>query len=155
MMQFYKLIATSLGVGYLPVAPGTWGALFAFNITYVLHINGHLSNPLLIFLVIAFTLLGTLASYKLKDEWGKDPSITVIDEVVGYWISLIFVPFHLYTFIAAFILFRIFDISKPLFIRKLEELPYGFGVMADDLLAGVYANICLQFLVISFLHQWI
>ncbi len=155
MMQFHKLIATALGVGYLPVAPGTWGALLAFVITWLLHIYGYLSNPLLIILVIVFTLLGTIASHKLKDEWGKDPSITVIDEVVGYWITLVFVPFHLYTFIAAFILFRIFDISKPLFIRKLEELPYGFGVMADDLLAGIYANICLQILVISLLSKWI
>jgi len=155
MMQFYKLIATSLGVGDLPVAPGTWGALFAFAITWLLYSNGQLSNPLLIVLIIIFTALGTLASYKLKDEWGKDPSITVIDEVVGYWITLVFVPFHIYTFIAAFILFRIFDISKPLFIRKLEELPYGFGVMADDLLAGIYANIVLQILVISFLYKWI
>ncbi len=155
MMQFHKLIATSLGVGYLPVAPGTWGALFAFGLTCLFHYNGYLSNPLLIVLIIVFTLLGTLASHKLKDEWGKDPSITVIDEVVGYWITLVFVPFHLYTFIAAFILFRIFDIWKPLFIRKLEELPYGFGVMADDLLAGIYANICLQVIVFYFLSQWI
>lgn len=154
MDQFYKLIATSLGIGYLPKAPGTWGALFAMIICIVLAKYSLLNNSILLFGIVIFTALGTLASYKLANQWGKDPSITVIDEVVGYWVAIVFIPFHLYTFIAAFALFRLFDIAKPFFIRKLEALPYGFGVMADDLLAGVYANLCLQVLYIYLISNW-
>jgi len=144
MFSIYKLIATALGAGYLPKAPGTWGSVLAVIICIVLHHFLLLSNSLLITLTIIFTIIGTWATYKLEPMWGEDPSRVVIDEVIGIWITLLFLPYSMTTFVLALILFRIFDIWKPLFIRKLEKIPYGIGVMADDILAGVYANLVLQ-----------
>ena len=76
--------------------------------------------------------------------WGKDHGRVVIDEVAGMCISLLFVPVTIGYVLAGLILFRFFDIAKPLFIRKLELLPGGWGVMMDDILAGVYTNILLH-----------
>jgi phosphatidylglycerophosphatase A len=84
---------------------------------------------------------------KVEPIWGKDHSRVVIDEVAGLFVSVLFVPATLQYLIAGFILFRFFDIAKPLFIRRLEALPGGWGVMADDLLAGVYANIILHAII--------
>ena len=78
---------------------------------------------------------------------GKDPSKLVIEEIAGIFVSRLFLPITPMTIIASFILFRIFDIWKPLGIRKLEELKGGVGVMADDLLAGIYANLTLQLML--------
>lgn len=87
----------------------------------------------------------------LEEEWGEDPSKVVIDETVGLWISMLFIPINTYTLILAFILFRFFDILKPLGIRKLDQLKNSWGVMLDDILAGVYANMVLQLIVYTLL----
>lgn len=144
MLTIHKAIATALGAGYLPKAPGTWGSVFAIIICFLLHHFLLLSNSLLLTLIVIFTIIGTWSTYKLEAIWGEDPQRVVIDEVIGVWITLLFLPFSTTTFILALILFRIFDIWKPLFIKKLEKIPYGIGVMADDILAGVYANLVLQ-----------
>jgi phosphatidylglycerophosphatase A len=75
---------------------------------------------------------------------GKDSYRVVIDEVAGMWVSLLFVPITTPTLVAGLVLFRFFDITKPLYIRRMEKLPGGVGVMMDDVLAGVYTNILLQ-----------
>lgn len=82
-------------------------------------------------------------------KWGKDNSKVVIDEVAGMCVGLLFLPVQLKYIAASFILFRFFDITKPLFIRRLEKLPLGWGVMADDLLAGIYTNLIMQVIVLS------
>ena len=92
-------------------------------------------------------VLGIIATDKLEDEWGKDPSKVVLDEVIGVWIAMMFVPFSFFNVLLAFGLFRYFDIAKPLGIRKLEALNGGLGVMADDMLAGIYSNITLQIIL--------
>jgi phosphatidylglycerophosphatase A len=96
---------------------------------------------------VLIIVLGIWVSNKVEADWGKDSSKVVIDEVAGMCISLLFVPVTITNVITGFILFRFYDIVKPLFIRKTEALPSGWGVMADDILAGVYANIILQFIV--------
>ena len=88
-----------------------------------------------------FLLLGVYSSNKLIADWGKDPSRIVIDEVVGMWIAMLFVPNNYIALLLAFVLFRFFDIVKPLFIKRLEKINGGWGIMLDDVAAGIYANI--------------
>ncbi|WP_309569494.1 phosphatidylglycerophosphatase A family protein [Bacteroides thetaiotaomicron] len=93
-----------------------------------------------------FTFAGIWAANKLESSWGEDPSRVVVDEMVGVWIPLLAVPdngqWYWYV-IAAFALFRIFDIVKPLGVRKMESFKGGVGVMMDDVLAGVYSFILI------------
>ncbi len=137
-----KIIATGFGFGYWPWGPGTAGAFVATliwtGLGYVLDI--HLLMGATAFLVIFFTLIGTWATKILMPCWGNDPSRVVVDEMVGVWIPLIVaVPTVWWQVVAAFILFRFFDILKPLGIRSLDRRVGAFWVMADDLLAGVYS----------------
>ncbi len=99
-------------------------------------------------LIVIFTLAGTWATSILERGWGKDPSSVVIDEVVGIWISLLFIPLTWTNLVLGLVFFRVFDIIKPLGIRMLDEkIDHPFGVMADDILAGIYANLALQVVV--------
>ena len=151
MKFIYKLIATALGSGYSPLAPGTAGAIVACGFLYLFHhfqIIPTYKDPLyFILLIVITTLIGILVTNKLLDDWGKDPSKVVIDEVIGMWITMLFIPFSWINLLLGFILFRFFDIAKPLGIRQMEKLKGGTGVMMDDVLAGIYANIVLQFIV--------
>jgi phosphatidylglycerophosphatase A len=98
--------------------------------------------------ITAFIIFaGVWSSGRVEPIWGKDPSRVVIDEVAGMCISLLFLPADVRYLLCAFILFRFFDILKPLFIRTLESLPGGWGIMMDDVLAGFYTNILLQAVV--------
>ena len=142
--SFWKLIVTGFGLGFIPFAPGTMGAAGALVPTIL--ILRYASFPYIILgsLALAFTFVGVIGSNKLRDQWGKDPSRIVVDEMVGMWISLLWVGSGWIPMLSAFILFRFFDIVKPLGIRKTEQLPGGLGVMTDDILAGVYTNVILQ-----------
>ena len=142
-----RLIATAFGLGYSPIAPGTMGAIGGIAV-YLLIINSLSQvNMILGLLIILFLCLGIIASNKLESEWGKDPSKIVIDEVVGVWIALLFIPSEWQYTLGAILLFRFFDIVKPLYIKRAEKLKGGWGVMFDDVLAGVYANIVIQIVV--------
>ncbi len=152
LMKFvYKLLTTVVGAGYSPLAPGTAGAIVGCAALWFFEKYNLISTtttPLLfIGLIVITTILGIIATDKLENEWGKDPSKVVIDEVIGMWITMMFVPFTWLNLLIGFILFRFFDIAKPLGIRKLEDLGGGIGVMADDMLAGIYANIVLQAII--------
>jgi len=95
-------------------------------------------------LVVVF-LAGTAAATRVARASGiEDPGIVVVDEVVGMWTSLLFLPFTPVTAALGFVLFRIFDVVKPYPARDLEALPGGWGIMSDDLMAGVYANLALR-----------
>ena len=151
-MKFtYKLLATAFGAGYSPFAPGTAGAIVACISLWLFEKYQLLSTTqtpaLFIGLIVVTTLMGVIATDQLEKDWGKDPSKVVIDEVIGMWITMLFVPFTWLNLIIGFVLFRFFDIAKPLGIRKLESLGGGVGVMADDMLAGIYANIVLLIIV--------
>ena len=103
----------------------------------------HFSDPLILALMIVFFLmLGIWASTLLEEFYGHDPSEVTIDEVVGQWIALFMLPKTLAAISIAFISFRVFDILKIEPINKLQKLPKGFGVMMDDVMAGIYANLC-------------
>ena len=149
MTNIWKILATSGGVGYAPVAPGTAGAIVASAVVYLMQqfIDFDTFQVVNISMIIVFTILGVIATNKLESIWGKDPSKIVLDESVGQWIAYIMVPFGLTNILIGLLLFRVFDIWKPLGIKQLEKLKGGYGVMGDDILAGIYANIVLQLLV--------
>lgn len=146
-----KLIATSFGAGFLPVAPGTWGALVAIVawLPFYIWLPG---TPCWIFTtcaIVIYTIAGTWASTESEKYWGKDPVAACADETVGQLISLLPLcggpeeaPWWLIAVSLA--LFRFFDIFKPLGIRRLERLPRGIGMMADDILAAIYSAIILE-----------
>ena len=145
-MRLHKLIATAGGIGYIGRGGGTVAAaawcLIRFFIPAIDH--SHLWQVVLIILV---TGAGVYSSGKVEKIWGHDSSKVVIDEVAGMMVTLLFIPATLNNLIAGLLLFRFFDIVKPLYIRRLEVLPKGWGVMADDVLAGIYGHIVLTVLV--------
>lgn len=145
---FHNLIASGFGSGYSPVAPGTAGALLATLIWWgyaSLFKDYYLTLQCTFALVCIFTFLGIWSSGVSERYWGKDPSRVVIDEMVGTWIALLAVPADHYVgyMFAAFLLFRFFDIVKPLGIKQAEKLPSGYGIMADDILSGIYGGIVI------------
>lgn len=123
------------------------GALLAILIWYILtfFISMSYLTGIMLALVVIFTLLGAYSSTVAERYWGEDPSRVVIDEVVGQWIVLLAVPsdYIWWQVLSAFLLFRFFDIVKPLGVRKMENLKGGWGIMADDILAGCYGFIIL------------
>lgn len=142
-----KLIASIFGIGYIK-GGGSIAAAVTCGLIWLLW--GNNVSPL-VFLAggVAVTLLGVYVGNKVEPYWGKDSYRVVIDEVAGMWITLFFVPPTLPLLITGFVLFRFFDIVKPLYIRRMEAFKGGWGVMADDVLAGIYANIVLQVIVFS------
>ncbi|MBK9109180.1 MAG: phosphatidylglycerophosphatase A [Saprospiraceae bacterium] len=143
-MLFHKVIASFFGLGYFGKGAGTVAAGVAAFILFFLFSNKGVAEYLLPVLSLFIILLGTWSSSKLLAVWGKDPQKVVIDEVAGIMVSLVFIPVSWSLYLAGFVLFRFFDIYKPLGIRKVEKLPGAWGVMADDILAGVYSNILVQ-----------
>lgn len=145
MNKFYRIIATGFGTGRLPIAPGTWGAALAALLALPLMWAAPPAAQLaLTLLAIVFSFLCAKAVDMFADEWGEDPSQVVADEMVGMWVTLVGLPLTLGNIGLGFLLFRFFDIAKPLGVRRLEAIPGGWGVVLDDVLAGVYANIILQ-----------
>ncbi len=142
-------VSTVLKIGYLPIAPGTWGSLAAVVIWFLI-IESTSTITFIIAIIIIFILGVYTSSITERHLVQKDPSIIVIDEWVGQWIALLFVPKSLLLGLVAFALFRLFDIWKPYPIKLLDKYPKGWGIMLDDVLAGVYA-----LLVISVLRVWI
>jgi phosphatidylglycerophosphatase A len=137
-----RWIATTCGAGYFPYGPGTMGALAGILVWLPLHLYAPASVTTLVTLALiaVFTVLGVWSASVAERYWGQDPSRVVIDETVGQWISLLPVtalsPW--WTILLAFAMFRFFDIVKPLGVRRMEQLPAGYGIMADDILAGIY-----------------
>jgi phosphatidylglycerophosphatase A len=158
--DFAALAISTCGVGYLPLAPGTWGSFFAVLIYVVLRTSvswphGQFVATQLVLIGLA-TALGIWAASRTERILEiKDPGRVVIDEVAGQFIALLPVPLAADSkwplwLMGAFLLFRLFDIVKPYPARRLESLPGGLGIMADDLVAGVYAGLLLALgLVIS------
>jgi len=148
MKTFHKALTTVMGLGYAPIAPGTFGSIGAFFCCYLLaHFHGpDVYNKHVIIISLVLTLAGIWSTDKLIPEWGEDPQKVVLDEYVGYLITLFMVPFTLHNLIAALVLFRFFDILKPLGIRTIDtKVKGGTGVMLDDVLAGIYACATLHF----------
>jgi len=145
-MLFHKLFSSTLGIGYIK-GGGSVAAAVCGVCWYFAWRGGYPPVALSVAISVLITAIGVWSSSMMEPVWGKDPSKVVIDEVSGMCISLLFLPVNVTYLLCGFILFRFFDILKPLYIRKMELLPAGWGIMADDVLAGVYTNILLQTVV--------
>ena len=143
MKHFILLLATGLGVGYSPVAPGTLGTLIAIPVYYFL---SNILSPIYEITLVGFFFLSVWISENAERFYGKkDDQKIVIDEIIGFLITMLWVPRTLLFVIIGFFLFRFFDILKPFPIRHLEKgFKGGFGVVLDDVVAGVYGNIILH-----------
>ena len=160
----HKLIATGLGIGYIRKGGGTVASVLCCGVWYLTTLGSTQLNaaqpnaaqlsaaqpggylPVLITIII--TAVGIWSADVVEQQWGKDSYRVVIDEIAGMCLSLLFIPIHEKSLLAGLVLFRFFDILKPLGIRKLEQVRGGWGVMLDDLLAGLYANLLLRIALI-------
>lgn len=142
------LLAFGLGAGAAPYAPGTFGTLAAIPLYLVL--SHYLSWPVYALVVLVMFVAGIWLCDRTERDIGEhDHSGIVWDEFVGYLVTMFAIPTNGYWWITGFFLFRLFDVWKPVPIRQLERrYRNGFGNMADDLLAGIYANVVLQFSVL-------
>ncbi len=148
-------VATFFGAGFGKPGPGTWGSVAAVLLWAVAAMALHASpSALLLALLagIAFSLvLGIPAATIVARESGrKDPGFVVIDEVAGQWIALLFAPAGWRYALLALLLFRLFDITKPFPVRQLESLPRGWGIVIDDVAAGLYAWVIAALLRVLF-----
>jgi len=136
------IIATGLGSGFSPIAPGTAGSAVGLLLFWPLQ---RLPLYAQVAAVVTMFAVGVVAATRVARGLGlEDPGLVVVDEVVGMWISLLMLPFTPATAIAGFVLFRIMDVLKPYPARQLESLPGGWGIMCDDVMAGIYANLLLR-----------
>jgi phosphatidylglycerophosphatase A len=161
------LALATCGVGYLPLAPGTWGSAVGVALYLIFQLatlrvyalmQGRgwdaatlylLRTNLLLVIISGITLAGIWAATRAETLMGrKDPGAVVIDEVAGQLIAYTFVPAvtSIWITLAGFILFRLFDIWKPYPVRRMETLESGLGIMGDDVLAGIYAALVLSLL---------
>ena len=145
-MKIYKAIASVLGIGLVGKGGGTLAALF-YCIVWLLLPAAYTDSVWQIAVTFFIIAIGIVSGNAVDLVWGKDSSKVVIDEVAGMAISLLFVPQQWIFVLIALVLFRCFDIFKPLGIRRLEKWPKGWGVMADDVLAGLYALLIIQLLL--------
>lgn len=137
------VLATGFGSGLSPVAPGTAGTLVAVPLGYVLTVSA--GAALQAAAIVAATGVAVWAAGVAAPRFGlKDPGQIVVDEIAGYLVAVAFLPAGWPTLVAGFFLFRLFDILKPPPCRRLEALPGGLGIVADDVMAGVYANLALR-----------
>jgi phosphatidylglycerophosphatase A len=138
MNKIWILIATFFGIGFLPIAPGTWASLVTALVFFFSPLSTLSSFHWLLIAAVIFAIGVPAAAACEKRFQKKDPGQCVIDEVVGQIVGFLLLPRLAGFYIAAFFLFRFFDILKPFPIRKSESLPHGFGIMSDDVLAGLY-----------------
>ena len=133
-------IATGFGCGKFPFAPGTFASLIALLLLYFIPFSGFIWLGF----CIVFFLVGIWASGSLEEEYGEDPQIVVIDEIVGQWVSLLFLPKTFWIYLIGFLLFRFMDILKPFPVKEMEDFKGGYGIMLDDLIAGILVNVALN-----------
>jgi phosphatidylglycerophosphatase A len=166
--DYVALAIATCGVGYLPLAPGTWGSAVGVGLYLLLRVASaevfaravahgwsvppleYMHTTLMLLMLISITIAGIWAASRAERLMGrKDPGAVVVDEVVGQLITFLFVPFNagLWAIVAGFLAFRVFDIWKPYPIRRLEALESGLGIMADDVLAGAYAATLMSLLI--------
>ncbi|RKY67034.1 MAG: phosphatidylglycerophosphatase A [Candidatus Latescibacterota bacterium] len=145
MNRVAKFVATGCLSGYCPLAPGTAGSALIAILYWLLPIARQE-----IWFSITFLLffLGVFVSTQAERHWGRDASLIVVDEMVGFLAAVLFLPKIPLVIILGFFIFRFFDIVKPFPAHRSERLPGGWGVMTDDLIAGVYTNLVLRLILL-------
>ena len=144
MTKWAQWIATCGPIGHLKYAPGTWGSLCGIFAVWLFRNHPSFFIFLSGFIFCVAVWASFWASKELND---KDPSVVVIDEVCGVMVSFLLVPVSWVSLLVGFCAFRFFDIVKPQPVRYLERFPNGFGIVLDDVMAGIYANFLLQLLM--------
>ncbi|XOB65726.1 phosphatidylglycerophosphatase A [Deferribacteres bacterium DY0037] len=149
MHKLYMVVALGFGSGCAPFAPGTFGTLAAVVPVLLTAGSPYYVKAIVFFIML---LLGTMsAQYHGEHTGEKDASEVVIDEIAAFYMIFLVFPVSTFSLVAGFILFRIFDITKPYPIKKLEKIDGGVGVMVDDLMAGFYSIICLGVLYYGYI----
>jgi phosphatidylglycerophosphatase A len=146
--RFATFLATAGYVGYIPIAPGTFGSAVGLAVYAAVRWSDNVIVEGAVLLIAL--VMGIWAADLVEKELGKDPSAVVIDEVLGMLVTLAFVNASISAAIAGFFLFRLFDVIKPYPAGRLEHLHGGPGIMLDDAMAGVYANLSLRGLIVLF-----
>lgn len=150
-MTIQKFLYTGFGSGLSPAAPGTFGTIagaLIYFLEYLLFGTAcvYINIAVIIIFLYPAIRLGDVAERDLKS---KDPQVVVLDEIFGYFFAVLFFTFTWKIAIAAFLLFRFFDILKPFPICRLQNCKGGFGIFIDDIIAGIFANIILWILVLT------
>ncbi len=144
MIRLILLLASGLGAGFSPFAPGTAGTLVAIPIELLL---SPIRSPVYELTLLTFFFFSSWIAERAQNHWQKrDDQRIVIDEIMGYFLTMLWIPKTLLFISVGFLLFRLLDIVKPFPCRQLEKVRGGFGVVLDDVFAGIYANIALQIL---------
>ena len=137
------ILATGFGTGYGPIAPGTWGSLPGLGLAFGL--DRCAGRWAVLGGGLFFAVAGVWAAGRAEALLGeKDPGRVVVDEIAGQMVTLLFLPTTMPMLVVAFLVFRVLDVFKPWPARRLEDLPGGSGIMADDLMVGLYANLILH-----------
>ena len=154
MTALKKFVGAGFGSGYVPFAPGTIGSFVALFPIYASIFIHPIFGPIALFLL--FSVLSLWATDACVDAWGDDPGIMVMDEFAGQSLVFVSLPFSFQLqsdiglIVLVFLLFRFFDILKPLGINRIQNLPKAWGILMDDVLAGFYALICSKTLIFLF-----
>ena len=152
MGLIYRLISIFLGIGYTPRGGGTVAAVVCCIVWYFAWRGGNEHFWVVVLITVFITVAGAWTAGKMEAEWGEDSYRIVIDEVAGMCLTLWAVPVRWPYILIGLVLFRFFDIAKPLYIRRMERIGGGWGVMLDDMLAGLYANLLLQ--IVVYINLW-
>ena len=142
-----KALGSTLFSGYIPIASGTFSSAVAFAFYWI---PGFENPVVLIPLILFFSIIGIFIGTRFEKEYGKDPSQCTIDETVGMWISLLFLPKQIVITGIAFFIWRLLDIIKPFPARQAEKLDGGVGIVLDDIISAVYTGIIMNFIIIKF-----
>ena len=154
MKRLAVVISSGFGAGFIKPGPGTWGTAVAFLISALIYVSGvsdHVFIPVI--LTLLFYAAGLWSIGVLENDWEDDDQRIVVDEMIGYWITIIMIPVSWTSLILAFFLFRAFDIAKPLGIRRFDEFKTNWAVLVDDVVAGIYANISLRIVLLIIAWQ--
>lgn len=150
MKTVIKVVSTFFYAGYVPRIPGTIGALVGL----LFYLTVSYSLTVILASLFVLTVMAVLVIRKAEELYGeKDSRRIVIDEVIGMMIALLFVPLTTVFLISGFILFRIFDIVKPFPIKRIEKMESPWGVLLDDVVAGLYANLTVQLIAMFALKR--
>jgi len=142
--QIEKLLGSGFYTGYIPFASGTFGSIAGL----IIYLIPGFENPTIMLIMISiFTVIGVNIGTKFEKVYGKDPHQCTIDEIVGMWISLLFVPKKLWFIVIAFILWRFLDIIKPFPAKLVEKINGGIGIVADDIIAALYTLVLVQIII--------
>jgi phosphatidylglycerophosphatase A len=141
---FEKFLGSGFFSGYIPFAPGTFGSLVAL----LIYLIPGIENPTILLLLISlFSVIGFSVGTKFEAVYGKDPKQCTIDEFVGMWISLLFIPKKIWFILLTFIIWRLLDIIKPFPANIAEKFKGGLGIMLDDIIAGIYTLVIMHIII--------